>query len=442
MITRLEIDGFKSFEKFSVDFTPFSAVVGPNASGKSNLFDAIQLISHLVELDVRSALLGLRGEPEELFRKTPDGQCGAMSFAVEMLLPASGTDPFGVNFEVKARRLRYEIDLEMRIGGDGGVSGIFVSREQCLRIKKSVDGSEFVRSINDGLSYGGNIGDFLLTELDDSGAPTFKMRQDGGSGKPRIIPARDASKSAISTIPNAEFPHLWAVKSFLSGINFLEINAKSARSENDRFEKQTMRPDASNLSAVLARIKDETSSETRPDGVLNEISQGLARLIPSVRKVISITSADKKEYSFEVRMADGEQFSSRVISDGTLRLLALITFLYDPKRSGLLCFEEPENGVHEGRISALVETLREASEFNLDDCLQIIVNTHSPAVMACLQDSEVIAADVVGLSGKTSSRKSTRMRRGVKSQSDMFDADQHLTRFEIENLLRSAGDSV
>ncbi|PJE36568.1 hypothetical protein CVM52_11260 [Pseudooceanicola lipolyticus] len=442
MITRLEIDGFKSFEGFSIDFSPFSAVVGPNASGKSNLFDAIQLISHLVEQDVRSALLGLRGEPEELFRRTPGGQCDTMSFAVELLLPASGTDPFGVEFEVKARRLRYEIDLQMRIGGDGGVAGIFVSREQCLRIKKSEDVSEFVRGVNKGLSYGGNIGDFLLTEFDDSGAPIFKMRQDGGSGKPRIIPARDASKSAISTIPNAEFPHLWAVRSFLSGINFLEINAKAARSENDRFEKQTMRPDASNLSAVLARIKEETSSELRPDGALNEVSHGLSRLIPSVRKVISITSTDKKEFSFEIQMADGEKFSSRVISDGTLRLLALITFLFDPKRSGLLCFEEPENGVHEGRISALVETLREASEFDLEDCLQIIINTHSPAVMSCLKDFEVIAADVVSRTEGTSPRKSTRMRRGIKSQTDMFNSEHHLTRFEVENLLRTAGDSA
>lgn len=442
MITRLEIDGFKSFEKFSIDFSPFSAVVGPNASGKSNLFDAIQLISQLVEQDVRSALFDLRGEPEELFRKTSEGQSETMSFAVELLLPQSGTDPFGVDYEVKARRLRYEISLQLRAGRDGGLSGIYVSHEQCLRIKKSEDKSEFVQGVNKGINYGGNIGDFLTTEIDENGSPIFKMRQDGGSGKPRIIPARDASKSAISTIPNAEFPHLWAVKSFLAGVNFLEINAKAARSENDRFERQTMRPDASNLSAVLARIKDETSSDYRADGVLNDISQGLSRLIPSVRRVHSITSADKKEFSFEVQMADGERFSSRVISDGTLRLLALITFLFDPQRSGLLCFEEPENGVHEGRISALVSTLREASEFDLKDCLQIIINTHSPVVMSSLEDSEVIAADVVNLTAGVTSRKSTRMRRGVSSQTDMLNSDRHLTRFEIENLLRAPGGSV
>jgi AAA15 family ATPase/GTPase len=73
MITRIEIDGFKSFENFSIDFSPFSAIVGPNASGKSNLFDAIQLVSQLSKKDIRSALLDLRGEPEELFRKSGSG---------------------------------------------------------------------------------------------------------------------------------------------------------------------------------------------------------------------------------------------------------------------------------------------------------------------------------------------------------------------------------
>ena len=43
MITRIEIDGFKTFDRFVLDLRPFTAVVGPNASGKSNLFDAIKL---------------------------------------------------------------------------------------------------------------------------------------------------------------------------------------------------------------------------------------------------------------------------------------------------------------------------------------------------------------------------------------------------------------
>ena len=61
MLTRIEIDGFKTFEGFALDLQPFSAIVGPNASGKSNLFDAIRFLSLLAQHDVRTAMQGLRG---------------------------------------------------------------------------------------------------------------------------------------------------------------------------------------------------------------------------------------------------------------------------------------------------------------------------------------------------------------------------------------------
>ena len=74
MITRIEIDGFKTFDRFVLDLRPFTAVVGPNASGKSNLFDAIKFVSRLAQTDIREAMLELRGRPEELFRRTSTGR--------------------------------------------------------------------------------------------------------------------------------------------------------------------------------------------------------------------------------------------------------------------------------------------------------------------------------------------------------------------------------
>ena len=46
MLTRIEIDSFKTFEGFGLDLGPMQVILGPNASGKSNLFDAIRLLSH------------------------------------------------------------------------------------------------------------------------------------------------------------------------------------------------------------------------------------------------------------------------------------------------------------------------------------------------------------------------------------------------------------
>ena len=119
MITRIEIDGFKTFDQFELNFRPFCAVVGPNASGKSNLFDALRFLSLLAQTDIRSAMQELRGEPEELFRRTASGTSHAMRFAVEVLLDGRGVDAFGTSYAIKARRLRYELSLSIRLGARG-----------------------------------------------------------------------------------------------------------------------------------------------------------------------------------------------------------------------------------------------------------------------------------------------------------------------------------
>ena len=115
MLTRIEIDGFKSFENFGMDVGPLTVILGPNASGKSNLFDAIRLLSRLAETDLRTAVTDLRGEPHELFRMQPDGDPGkAMSFAVEVLLASEGRDQWGAPVQLKHTRVRYEVHIERR----------------------------------------------------------------------------------------------------------------------------------------------------------------------------------------------------------------------------------------------------------------------------------------------------------------------------------------
>ncbi|MET8243316.1 AAA family ATPase [Streptomyces sp. NPDC005202] len=48
MITRIEIDGYKSFDGFALDLPPFTVLVGANASGKSNLLEAVDLLGQLI----------------------------------------------------------------------------------------------------------------------------------------------------------------------------------------------------------------------------------------------------------------------------------------------------------------------------------------------------------------------------------------------------------
>ena len=114
-------------------------------------------------------------------------------------------------------------------------------------------------------------------------------------------------------------------------------------------------------------------------------------------------------------MRDGVRFSSRVVSDGTLRILALLTALHDPRRRGLVCFEEPENGIHPARVKHLIRMLQEMvtdvfdiheeGEIDVMEPLaQLLLNSHSPVVLGALVDEQltsrhgtVLFADSVSL---------------------------------------------
>jgi predicted ATPase len=444
MITRIEIDGFKTFENFSLDLTQFIAIVGPNASGKSNLFDALRFLSALARADIRSAMQDVRGLPEELFRQTAVKSYDQISFAVEVLLEKQGTDDFGSEFHITAQRLRYELKLFLKKDSDGFPRGVFVAEEFCRPIAKKDDRASYLHPLK--ISYNSQVTPFIrLNQKRDA----IEVRQDGRQkhGRPLSLSLSEASRTALSTITTAEFPHLYALREALSSIRFLEINPRAARGSSDRLEDGSLKPDASNLAAALAHLKEESARRDRPNGVLSDIAADLTSLIPSVRNLEVHTDTNRREYSFKLGFSDSLTFSSRVISDGTLRLLALLTLLNDPTRKGSLCFEEPENGVHEGRVPMLIKFLRRAAKIEPEGeqrPFQIILNTHSPKVMAALHDDEIAAADTVSTFDAETRRKSSRTRIRTKffQMPDLFDPEHNLTRSEIDRLLQHNTDAA
>lgn len=443
MLTRIEIDGFKTFEGFSLDLAPLTAIVGPNASGKSNLFDALRFLSLLAQHDIRTAMQDLRGMPEELFRRTQSRVFDHMSFAVEVLLERKGIDAFGRSYETPARRLRYELTLEIKRDSDGLPRGVFVRREHCRALAKKEERAAYLQDSR--LSYNSRINPFI--KINDN-KDAILVRQDGRQkhGRPVSLSLMEASRTALSTITTAEFPHLYALRESLAGFRFLEINPRSARSANDRFEDRVLKSDASNLAAVLAHLKEDSSTDDRPNGVLSDIAADLCSLIPSVSRLEILNDPARRQYSFILGLGEDLDFSSRVISDGTLRLLALLAVLNDPYRRGTLCFEEPENGVHEGRVPMLVRLLRRAAHFDPGSeaaPFQVLINTHSPKVMAALEDEEIVAADSVTYLDSETKKKAirTRMRSGLKPAT-LFDPEHHLTRAEVERLLQRPVDAA
>jgi predicted ATPase len=459
MLTRIEIDGFKSFEHFSLDLSPFVVILGPNASGKSNLFDAIQFLSNLASKDLREAVSGLRGEVDELFRyERPGESVNKMRMAVETLVEPVIRDPWSGRVELNHTRIRYEITIERR-KDERGIERLMVAREEARPILAKNDAWKIGHSVNDEfrnhhIKYA-RRSPWLETAAEDD-QPVFRIRQDGKAGRTR--PAHIPEATVLSSITTTEFPHLFALREEMRSWRFLQLNPATLRQPTPMgpiFSAEMLLPDGSNLAAVLSRIKAETRDNEDPKGALADISAELAHLIPGVVEIDVIEDVASRQYQVSVKMRDEFPFPARVVSDGTLRVLALLALLYDPKYRGLVCFEEPENGIHPARLHTLIQRLRERvtdpalePDVQEEPLTQLLINSHSPVVLSALKslgihEREVFFADLVTSIDRQrrAARRKTRIRPvqdfGNQYHLEGVDAGEVVAHVEVEKYLNT-----
>ena len=151
-------------------------------------------------------------------------------------------------------------------------------------------------------------------------------------------------------------------------------------------------------------------------------------------------------YLIYANIQDGRRFSSRTLSDGTLRLLALITLANDPEYKGMLCFEEPENGVYPFRVKQMVTLLRSlTTDFKSKDeagwpLRQLLINTHSPLLMAQLDDTELLFAYMPTRIDPADGGTATRVTRIVPVRMELLPDPQErfFTRQQIKKYMHSA----
>lgn len=398
MLTRIEIDGFKSFRDFALDIPPFLVIIGRNAAGKSNLFDAIQFLSRLAGDPVLEAAQHMRGDVVDLFHRHTDGKSvDRMSFAAEVLLGRSVTDAFGDTAEVNHSRLRYELTIELRPTGPGGSQRPYVVREVVRRIRRVDDEWMQDRTADQRkrLATYRSGADPLETETDDLGRPVFSIRQQGNQGRKRKLPATAATATVLSSLTTAtDFPLLYALKREMQSWRLLHLDPSALRAPDSYDDPDSLAPNGGHLANTLRRLADETGTEDRPDGVLNDLSADLAAVIPGVTRVELSEDDARRQRQVVVFTRDEAPFSARVASDGTLRAIALLAALYDPRGAGLICFEEPENGIFPQRLAQFVRYLRNLVDRALNSppdgaaLTQLILSSHSPAILRALEPAQ------------------------------------------------------
>lgn len=415
MLTRLRVKGFKNLVDVDVRFGPFTCVAGANGVGKSNLFDAILFMSALADVPFIDAARSVRDEEGRgydirgLFHRVGDQYDDKVSFEAEMIVPSHGADDLGQEVKASISFLRYRVTLAYHPGdSDSALGTLQLVEENLDRIIRREAKDHLLFSPSPAwlksVLGGRRTSPFISTEGDGPNR-VIKLHQDGKQGRTLSRLAASLPRTVLSNATTAETPTVLLARREMQSWKLLHLEPSSLRKPDDFLAPKKLGPDGSHLAATIYRLGRSSTSNGKPDEVdtsrvYGQIANRLAELIHDMRQ-ISIDRDERRELlTLQVTDLDGTTHPAQALSDGTLRFLALATLELDPEAKGLLCLEEPENGIAPDRLPAMLRLLQDIStDVNFpigeDNPLrQVIINTHSPAIVAQVPDDSLLVAEL------------------------------------------------
>ncbi|MFE7396627.1 AAA family ATPase [Streptomyces sp. NPDC057557] len=412
MLTRLEVDGFKNLLDLRVEFGPFTCIAGENGTGKSNVFDAIQFLSLLADrsmIEAAQAVRGthgsLHGDARDLFWNGYAEGEHLMTFAAEMIIPGEVEDDFGRLAEPTSTFLRYELRLGYqppRGGERGGRLTLLYEDLSKIRPRDAASQLRFPHSAkgfrNAVVRGRPSTAPYISTSL-DTGDAVVQIHADGRRGQPRPAPASRAPGTMLSTVNRNDDPTILAARREMQSWRRLALEPSALRTSDRYQDPSTMQPDGLHLPRSLDRIAREKSPDD-PARVYSRVAGRLSDLSGLHVRTLHVEADDTRELlTIKLHEIDGMELPARSLSEGTLRFLALCVLLEDPRAQGLLCMEEPENGIHPANLLAMVNLVRDlavdpSEPVDEDNPFrQVLINTHSPGVVQLVDPADLLIAD-------------------------------------------------
>lgn len=406
MLTRLQVRGFKNLVDVDVRFGPFTCIAGVNGVGKSNLFDAILFLSALADKTLLEAATGVREETRSaeagrIFSRFPGREHSEIELAAEMLISPTAQDDLDQEAKAAITGLRYEVSIRLRSVDGSTVPRLELTREQLTHIRRleAKEAFPFAAGKKDWLSsvLTGRRTTALISTKTTPDGTLIKVHEDSGhQGRSRQLRADSIGRTVLSTINTAENPTALVARRELQSWRMLQLEPSRLRAPDELKAKSSLRADGSGLAATMNRLLQQGGADGA--AIRAQLANRLSDLLESVRDVRVDVDEKRELITLLLKGADGVEHRARDLSDGTLRFLALAVLELDSTWHGTLCMEEPENGIHPTRISAMLGLLRELAveldgPVDADNPLrQVIVNTHSPGVAALVPEDSLLMA--------------------------------------------------
>ncbi len=381
MIRRIQALNFRCLRYVDLELNRFHVAVGPNASGKSTLFDVVAFLGDMVRDGVDAAVEKRTRNFQDLVWGRPRTD-PRFELAVEFEIPQDIRRKLP---EDRGFRLfRYEVAVEERD------NEIQIHTERGLLIHKSQGLQPQQRTlfplpppVTSGiLTGGGRPGLRTVLSKSPKRRDNFNIEVSPESGKGWAVSVSfGPHRSALGNLPESpeKFPAATHVKRTLAdGVKSLFLDADRMREASPpNLRRNGFAPDGSNLPWAVKALKEEHPQDYSE--WMDHVRTALADL-----RDVSVVERDEDRHAYlTLSYETGVTIPSWVASDGTLRFLALTLLGYHPT-SGVYLIEEPENGLHPFALDAVYGALSSAQDS------QVLSATHSPAFLKLADPEEAL----------------------------------------------------
>jgi predicted ATPase len=380
MLKKLILENWKSFRYAELPLDPLTVLVGTNASGKSNVVEALEFLQRIANGEnIETALAGDKTLPA--IRGGVDGvaRYGKNVFTLTVVVPSDDHETDYL----------YKITLVIDKNVNNLVEKAIIYNKENDKIEFNLSVNKFSRksrllnrSFDDKFSI--NIQDFSsltgekIEELFFNQTDENKKILDRYAYQMKIIEKKSLDIINKFILPTIQNIHI---------LNPIPSTMRDYSRLSEHLES-----DASNIAGVLAALPNDKKAE-----IENTLSKYIKKLPEGdIKKVwaepVGRLKTDAMLYCQE-EWKPGEitEIDARSMSDGTLRFLAVLTALLTRPEGSQIVIEEIDNGLHPSRAALLVKILREiGTKRNID----ILLTTHNPALLDAF-GSEIVPFVVV-----------------------------------------------
>lgn len=208
----------------------------------------------------------------------------------------------------------------------------------------------------------------------------------------------------MSAANAAEAPTATLVNQEMLSWRLLQLEPSALREPDPFTAPREFAETGAHLPAALYHLAHAGNGQADPERIYAQVANRLSELIGDLDSVRIDRDESRQLLTLIAGTKDGTRHPARALSDGTLRFLALAVLSLQDDSHGLICLEEPENGIHPQRIPAMIRLLQDLAfdpklpgedqeaDGDMGGLRQVIINTHSPAVVNEVPEAALLVA--------------------------------------------------